>query len=170
MIYFFDTHYRNKKAYTAVIGINSWESIEPSVELISVFEDVEEYISGQFYKRELPCLLKALEELKLDQDKDILVVDGYVLLSAQGKLGLGGYLYESLNGIIPVIGVAKNGYAQNIKNMVKVFRGESKKPLYVTSLGIDIDYVGEQIKAMHGEFRLPTILKMVDLKSRENVI
>lgn len=116
-----------------------------------------------FYKRELPCIISILETMSVDASKDILVIDGYVVLSDDGKLGLGGYLYKELGESIPVIGVAKNDFfSLHSSNKIEVLRGNSKKPLYITTLGIDILSASLYIKEMAGTFRIPTILRLVD--------
>jgi len=80
---------------------------------------------------------------------------------------LGAYLYEALGEEIPVIGVAKKNFLSNTKNVREVLRGESQKPLYVSSMGIDIDQAAEKIRNMKGEYRFPKMLKLVDRKGRE---
>jgi deoxyribonuclease V len=167
LIYCFDTFYGEGYAKTAVIGIEDWDSSEPTFVLTDLINEVNNYESGAFYKRELPCLISIIEKIDLDFSKDILVVDGYVVLSDDGKLGLGGYLYDELDGKIPVIGVAKNDFL-SLHNLKKtIYRGESKKPLFVTAMGYDLQRAGEKLTIMYGEFRIPTILKLADQKCRE---
>ena len=168
MIYFFDTFYFDNTGRTAVLGIEHWKDAEPVFELIDLKKDIKAYESGSFYKRELPCLVHALEKVELEPSKDILVVDGYVCLSDEGKFGLGGHLYHHLGRAFPVIGVAKNDF-QELSNKEKVYRGQSKNPLYVTAIGLDSNKASSHIKSMHGSYRLPTILKLVDQKSRKMV-
>jgi len=166
MIFCFDTYYGEGYAKTAVVGIENWDSFQPTFELSAIINEVNEYESGAFYKRELPCLLSIINKINLDPTKDILVIDGYVILSDKGKLGLGGYLYNELEGKIPVIGVAKNDFI-SLHNLKKtVYRGISKKPLFVTALGYDLQKASENITQMHGKFRIPTILKLVDQNCR----
>ena len=169
MIYCFDTYYGEGYAKTAVIGIEDWDSSEPAFILTDVIHEVNDYESGAFYKRELPCLISIIEKIDLDYSKDILVIDGYVILSDEGELGLGGYLYHELDRRIPVIGVAKNDFVSlhHLKN--PIYRGESKKPLFVTALGYDLQKASGKIMNMDGEFRIPTILKLADQKSREDL-
>ncbi len=166
MIYCFDTYYHTDYANTAVVGIEDWSACEPSFELSDTIYNVKEYESGAFYKRELPCLLSIINKINLNPSKDILVIDGYVVLSDGGKLGLGGHLYHELNRKIPVIGVAKNNFFQ-LNNLKKeIYRGQSKKPLFITSLGYDLQKASERIMTMHGNFRIPTLLKLVDQRCR----
>lgn len=167
MIYCFDTYYFEDKAQTSCIGIKNWTAESPDFELSETIQGIENYTSGEFYKRELPCLQSILQKIDLIPNHDVIVVDGFVVLDDIGKHGLGGYLYEYLEGKIPVIGVAKNNFAQIKKLKREVLRGESKKPLYITVKGIDLDVTANYIQSMHGEFRLPTILKAVDSLCRD---
>jgi deoxyinosine 3'endonuclease (endonuclease V) len=80
---------------------------------------------------------------------------------------LGGYLFKALKGEVPVVGVAKNNFVDLMHQKRSVHRGNSQKPLFVTAMGIDIDKAAVFIHSMHGEFRMPTILKEVDRRSRE---
>ncbi len=166
MIYCFDTYYTEEFANTAVVGIQNWHDAEPSYELSEKTTEIEEYESGSFYKRELPCLLSIIKKIPLNTEKDILVIDGYVILSDDGKPGLGGYLFEELAEKCPVIGIAKNDFLSLQKKKFSVLRGESKHPLYVTSLGISLEEATENVSKMQGKFRIPTILKLVDQRSR----
>jgi deoxyribonuclease V len=167
MIYCFDTYYGEDYAKTAVIGIEDYTAAEANFVLNDTINKVDDYESGAFYKRELPCLLSIIKKLHLDSTKDIFVIDGYVLLSDEGKPGLRGYLFEAFEGQIPVIGVAKNDFASLQKLKRSVYRGKSKKPLFVSALGYDLQEAGEHILKMHGAFRIPGILKLADQKCRE---
>ncbi|GAA0732622.1 endonuclease V [Aquimarina litoralis] len=167
MIYCFDTYYFGEKANTACIGISDWNDETVSFEKVEIISGIQEYESGSFYKRELPCILSILDNLKLNSETDFIVIDGYVVLDDSGKMGLGGYLFEHLNQQIPIVGVAKNDYPKIDKMKRKLFRGNSKKALYITAIGIDLDLAAEKILSMHGAFRFPTILKIVDQKSRD---
>lgn len=169
MIYCFDTFYGEDYAKTAVVGVDNWNSSEPKFELSDIIYEVNEYESGSFYKRELPCLLGIIQKINLDPSKDIFVIDGYVVLSDEKMLGLGGHLFNELKQEIPVIGVAKNSFYTLDKHKKDILRGESKKPLYVTSMGIDLEKASQYILNMHGEFRIPTMLKLVDQKCRERI-
>ena len=165
MIIAIDTHYRDL-AKTVAIGFQGWES-EEIVEInVSYVEYLEEYVPGEFYKRELPCILDVLTQFE-KSDIELIIVDGYVTLNNQGKLGLGGYLYEELNKEIPIIGVAKKNYSEASDNQIAITRGESKNPLFVTAMGIDLEESADLIKNMKGSYRIPNLLKLVDQKSKE---
>lgn len=166
MIFAFDTYYYGHKAKTVALAFNSWHSGQALEVYSEIIEGVDEYIPGQFYKRELPCILSLLKQIEpalIDQ----IVVDSFVFLDDQGALGLGGHLYHALSGTIPVIGVAKTDFATISQKKVQVFRGESKLPLYVTAIGIDLSIAAENIRSMQGPFRIPTLLKRLDDFTRD---
>jgi deoxyinosine 3'endonuclease (endonuclease V) len=127
--------------------------------------DIAPYVSGQFYKRELPCILSLLQQIDLKHCKAI-VIDGFVVLDDKGGKGLGGYLYERLKKKIPVIGVAKNDFSKDFNSKRAIQRGNSKKPLFVTAMGMDVHTAARHIETMHGKFRIPTLLKKVDSLGR----
>jgi deoxyinosine 3'endonuclease (endonuclease V) len=166
MKYFLDTHYVDNRAVTSCIGINNWQDDKISFETADEIQIESDYISGEFYKRELPCILSILNKVKLEE-KDVIVIDGYVYLDDYKKFGLGAYLYENLKQEIPIIGVAKKNFFGLNELKREVIRGRSLKPLYITSVGIDIDYCIQSILGMHGEYRIPTILRLVDQKCRQ---
>jgi deoxyribonuclease V len=122
----------------------------------------EPYVPGQFYKRELPCILAVLKTIK--EDIDTVIIDGYVDLGK--KSGLGRHLWKSLDSNKKVIGVAKTSYRQS--DAIKVFRGKSVQPLYITSAGIEPSLAAILIKNMYGENRIPTLLKLADSLCRSS--
>jgi len=96
------------------------------------------------------------------------IVDGYVWLDANGTPGLGGHLYEALAGKVTVVGVAKTVF-RGAGWAIPVTRGSSAVPLFVTAAGIDPKRAAEELKVMHGPYRLPTLLKRVDRLCRQGV-
>jgi len=166
MILAFDSYYDCDKAKTVCITFKNWTDNHPENIFSQIIDVPSDYESGSFYKRELPCILKLLKSIEFKQI-DFIIIDGFVLLDDQGKLGLGGHLFESLNKVIPVIGVAKSNFYGNDKNIVKLYRGESKKPLFISANGIEKEIASDLIKSMAGDFRIPTILKLLDAKTKE---
>ena len=144
--------------------------IEPAEKILSAYcqivESISDYIPGEFYKRELPCIIKAYKKIK--EDIDLIIIDGFVMLG-NGKKGLGAYLFESLNKKIPVIGVAKT-YFKDCEDYMTIYRGKSNKPLYISSIGIDLGYSAEFIKNLNGIYRIPDILKKVDQLTRRDIL
>ncbi|MBT3202160.1 MAG: endonuclease V [Phycisphaerales bacterium] len=144
-------------ACAACLLFEKWEDAAARRELTAMITGIADYVPGQFYLRELPCILEVLKEI--EEDLDVIVVDGYAWL-AEGKAGLGAHLYDALNGEIPVIGVAKNYFRGS--EAIPVLRGVSEKPLYITAAGIDPTVAAELVKTMDGEFRFPSLLQKVD--------
>ena len=112
-----------------------------------------------FFKRELPCILKLLNEI--EYKPSCIVVDGYVFLDGISQPGLGKYLYDALDKEIPVIGVAKRSFAK-ISDEFALLRGDSQKALYITAAGIDQALAKEYIASMYGKHRNPSLLKKAD--------
>lgn len=166
MIYAFDTYYYENFAKTVCIAFEKWDSETESFIYSENTEITSDYESGAFYKRELPCILSLLKKIDL-QKGDLIIVDGYVTLDNSGKIGLGGYLYQSLDEKYPVIGIAKNGFNSEDDQRRTVLRGESKTPLFLTAVGIDVDEIQSNIENMHGNYRIPTLLKKLDQLTRE---
>ena len=163
MKYALDVQYNeNKDALVACIGFNNWDDAKPSYIKTHFIEKIEPYVAGSFYKRELPCLVEALREL---EDIECVVVDGYVWLAEVGHDGLGMHLFNALNKEVPIIGVAKTVFAGTPKSC-EVLRGESVKPLYVTSVNIELEEAKRLVFSMHGKYRFPTLLKEVDALCR----
>lgn len=166
MIVAIDVYYFQNKAKSVSIEFENWTDIEPNKIHISKIDCVEEYIPGLFYKRELPCIMEVLKNTKLE-DIDCIIVDGYVHLDDYMKPGLGAYLYKELKEKIPVIGVAKKKFHENKILVKEVLRGESQNPLFISSIGIDLNEAKENIENMDGAFRIPTLLKILDQKTKE---
>lgn len=166
MIYAFDTYYYEDFAKTVCIAFENWSSEKESEIFTEKTEIISDYESGAFYKRELPCILSLLSKIELKED-DIIIVDGFVTLNNDGKIGLGGYLFEALDQKIPIVGVAKNDFSAPDEKRRVVFRGESKTPLFLTAMGIDVDQIKSKLEKMHGSYRIPTLLKKLDQLTRE---
>ncbi|GGF23521.1 endonuclease V [Flavobacterium limi] len=166
MILAFDTYYFENKAKTVCISFDSWADQKNYNVHSKIIENIEEYKSGEFYKRELPSIVSLLENIKF-KNIEAIIVDGYVYLDDNEKLGLGGHLYKYLKEEIPIIGVAKTNFATLEKNKRQLTRGKSIKPLYITSIGIDLDKAKKLIENMDGLNRIPTLLKTLDRLTKE---
>ena len=166
MILAIDVHYKETTAKAVGALIQRWEDAVAQQYIIKYIDKVEEYVPGAFYKRELPCILEILKDIDL-RSLHYIIIDGFVVLDDSGKPGLGAYVYESIQQQVPVIGVAKTNFHQNEQHVIPVLRGASANPLYVTAIGTDVQQAAEHIKTMHGEFRLPTVLKEMDRITKE---
>jgi len=165
----FDTFYfEENKANTICLAFENWEDENPKHQFSEIKDGVCEYIPGEFYKRELPCILSLLDKIKSEIiEISTIIIDGFVYLDDDKKAGLGKHLYDSLDEKIPVIGVAKTNFATVQKEKKELKRGTSETPLYISSVGIDVETATDLIKKMHGNYRIPTLLKKVDTLTRQ---
>lgn len=159
MIIAVDVHYTDKTACVAGVTFEQWDDESPCGEVVSSITHVAPYEPGKFYKRELPCILRLLDEHALHPET--IIVDGFVFLDGREKPGLGKYLYDAQHGGVSIVGVAKSAF-HGISAEYGVYRGLSQKPLYVTAIGMDVNTAKTRVQAMHGPHRLPTLLKRVD--------
>jgi deoxyribonuclease V len=166
MILASDTHYKNGFAKTVCICFEKWTDAQPLQVFTNTIPEPAPYEPGAFYKRELPCILQLLESIPLNGIHAV-VVDGYAVLHDEGSPGLGGHLYEHLQHRKPVIGVAKTNF-QGLQQLKRpVLRGGSKNPLYITALGMQLDEAAAHIQSMHGPYRMPELLKLLDGMTKE---
>ena len=155
-----DVYYHpDYSATVAGLLFDDWESDQVAETLLKSIPEVAEYEPGQFYKRELPCLLALIADVK--PELETIVIDGFVTLGADQRPGLGTYLYQELGEEIPIIGVAKSRFNQTPAE-TEILRGNSQNPLFVTALGIPLTEARHKIQTMHGPYRIPTLLKQVD--------
>lgn len=161
MILAFDTYYFENNAKTVCLAFGNWSDPKELDIFSETLENVNEYIPGELYKREMPCILSLLQKIDYPNIEAI-IIDGFVFLDDNGKLGLGGHLYEALNQKIPIIGVAKSNFATINRKKKELYRGQSNNPLYITSIGIDLDNATEKIRSMCGQYRMPALLKELD--------
>lgn len=143
----------------AAVVFERWDDALPLAEYTATFSGVKSYVPGQFFKRELPCLLAVLKKVR--EPLDQIIVDGFVSLG--DKPGLGIHLWEALDRKVAIVGVAKNHF--RFATPVEVVRGSSKRPLFVTAVGVDPSAAAESIRQMHGANRIPTLLKHVDQRA-----
>ena len=156
-----DVDYRETIAVAAGVWFRGWEAWEIETEVVTTLDEVAPYQPGEFYRRELPCLLAVLER---GPAADVVVVDGYVWLGPE-RPGLGAHLYKALGERTVVVGVAKSLFA-GATDAVPVYRGDSKSPLYVTAAGVSVEEAAGWVTKMHGPHRIPGLLKRVDQLAR----
>ena len=77
MILVVDVAYKDNSAQVAGVLLESWESCISTNQYIIHIQNIAEYESGQFYKRELPCILALLDVVK---EKIEFIVVGWVCL------------------------------------------------------------------------------------------
>jgi deoxyribonuclease V len=154
-----DVHYTNTHAIAACILFRGWSDAHPDLAINERVEDPAPYEPGRFYLRELPALLSVIS--KLTVRPEVVIIDGYVWLGDWDHPGLGAYLHKGLAGTVAVIGVAKKHFRPG-PAVQAVRRGTSARPLYVSTAGMDLNEAAARIVALHGKFRVPTLLKRVD--------
>ena len=159
MLALVDVHYFGTGARAACLLAEHWTSSAASNEWTVEIDSVAPYRPGYFFERELPCLIAALN--RVTSELDALLVDGYAELDAHGKPGLGAHLHDHFERKIPVVGVAKHSFAGS-EFAIRVLRGESHNPLFVTALGMPYEVAAEHVRSMHGEHRVPTLCRRVD--------
>lgn len=169
MIYLIlDVYYKefNNNTIATVAGIR-FSGIEKHHilnEYKTTIYNVESYQPGQFYKREMPCLVTLIE--KIQESFDVIIIDGYVYLDKWQKAGLGKHLYDNLSVKKPIIGIAKTHF-YDIPQDYAVYHGISKNPLYVTCIDFNISVSKNLVKNLQGNHRIPDIIKMVDKLTRQ---
>ncbi len=130
MLAAFDVHYHDDgRASSAAVLFRAYADAGAEAEYVISTRAVSGYVPGQFYKRELPCILALLD--RLDEVPDEMIVDGYVMLG--DRPGLGCHLFDVFHGSIPVIGVAKSPYRR--PGAVEVIRGGAEGPCMLARRG-----------------------------------
>jgi deoxyribonuclease V len=159
-----DVDYRPDATVAACVLFRDWEDAAEAGHFVDRGPPAEAYVPGEFYRRELPSLLRVLAQVS--EPLVAVLIDGYVWLGGEERPGLGAHLYEALGRRVPVIGVAKTAFHSS-HAAVPVLRGASQRPLLVTAVGVDVQAAAACVQRMHGPSRLPTLLKRVDRLCRE---
>lgn len=159
-----DVDYRDDfRAVAAGVLFRNWTS--GAIEDVALYSigDVQPYVPGRFFEREMPCILAVLE--RCPTSIQAVIIDGYVHLGDDLRDGLGAHLYRALKDAVPVIGIAKSRFHDTPSN-TEVLRGGSSRPLYVTSAGLSDATAKDLVRSMHGENRIPTIVAAADRACR----
>jgi deoxyribonuclease V len=160
-----DVDYRGNDAVAACVLFRAWTDEASAGQHVVYIRGVADYVPGQFYRRELPCLLAVLQ--RVAEPLELVVVDGYVWLGNDDRPGLGAHLQVALGGRIPVVGVAKTRFT-GARSAVELVRGESaSRALFVTAAGMDVAEAARCVGLMHGPHRIPTLLRQADRLCRE---
>ena len=157
-----DVHYPETGGARAAAVLADDRRFENIVgERIAELETVADYRPGEFYRRELPALAAVLDGMA---GLSLLLVDGYVDLEpGGGRPGLGAHCHLAFG--VPVIGVAKTAF-RSATHALEVRRGAGQRPLFVTSIGLEIEDAAALVAGMAGPFRLPEAIKRVDALAR----
>lgn len=162
MLAIVDVHYSEEKARAACVLAPRWDSAGAEHSWTLEMSPIAPYQPGRFFERELPCLLAVLKDAPpLSQ----IVIDGYVWLDEEKSPGLGAHLFQALGGAVPVVGIAKSAFKAS-PMAIQVQRPSSRRPLFVTSAGIDAKEAADLVRQMHGPARIPTLVGLADRLSR----
>lgn len=163
MIAVLDAAYGSDRAAAACVYADSVDAAHERESLTQRFANAAPYEPGAFYKRELPLLL---DVLRRRPDPALVLIDGYVWLGPETAPGLGAHLFEALQRKTPVIGIAKTAFRETVAAL-EVLRGASARPLFVTSAGIACAQAADLVRRMHGDTRLPTLVRRADALARD---
>lgn len=144
-------------ARAAGVLFSRWDSAEADREVVAEVVNVADYEPGQFYLRELPCLLRLIQVVQCRVD--VMIVDGYVWLD-HSRPGLGAKLFQAIDEKVPVIGVAKSRFRD--APAIEIRRGTSQSPLFITAVGMLTTDAAGLVQKMDGDHRIPTLLRRVD--------
>lgn len=164
MIACLDVYYSTSRARAAAVVLKQWTSEVPIASYSANVSHFNGYEPGHFYRRELKPLLSVISQIR--EEVLCYVIDGYCHLSPDREPGLGARLAQILPSEKTVVGVAKNRF-RNSRHAFEVLRGSSKRPLFVTAVGLDYEDAANFIQSMKGDHRIPTMLKNVDHLSRQ---
>ena len=160
-----DVQYADPRAAAACVALPSWQASEPEECGVRASDNVMPYEPGAFYRRELPCIEEVLKALR--RVPEILVVDGYVWLGHEKK-GLEAYLFEVRQSLGAVVGIAKSRFV-GAEPVGEVFRGQSRRPLFFSAVGMELAEACARIEEMYGKFRVPWAMSEVDRLAREHL-
>ena len=158
-----DVHYADPRAAAACVVLPSWQASEPADCVVRTIDGVLPYEPGAFYRRELPCIEEVLKALR--HVPEILVIDGYVWLE-RGRKGLGAHLFDARGNYGAVVGIAKASFV-GAEPVGEVLRGQSRRPLFVSAVGMELDQACARVQEMYGKFRVPWAMSEVDRLARE---
>lgn len=160
MIVCVDVDYRADSVVAAAIAFVQWnDGVSARETILRRDAPAAPYEPGRFYERELPYLVDAIARMP---PAEVVLVDGYVWLGP-GRPGLGAHLH-ALDASRAVIGVAKTAFAG--AEAIELVRGSSAKPLYITAAGMSPQDAARHVRAMHGPFRIPTMIALADALCR----
>ena len=158
-----DACYRAERAVAACVVFDRWEDGAPQDCFHVETPIAAAYRPGRFYERELPVLMALLH--RAGQSFETILIDGYVHLAPEAGKGLGLHLFDALAGASTVIGVAKNPLRLAAR-FALVWRGRSRRPLFVSAAGCPARQAAAHVARMHGPHRIPTLLRLADQQAR----
>ena len=156
-------NFQENQDTVAGVLFTRWNSGRAESVLSVKVENTESFIGGEIFGRELKVVNALLSQCK--SKLDYIVLDGLVFSDGHSEAGLGKYIYDQLEEKVVVIGVS-NKLVKGLPEECGLCRGDSGTPLYVTAVSVGLSQAKELITSMHGKFRMPTLLKLAEKKSR----
>ena len=161
-----DVAYSDLTAHAACVLFDAWDAEWPCDAYSRWTPLPSPYVPGHFSDRELPSIKNVLG--LLPTLPEAILVDGYAWLDDERTPGLGANLFFMLEKRCAVIGVAKSRYRGGT-HAVPVLRGKSRRPLWITAAGMKPKDAAEHVGQMHGESRIPTLLRIADSHARSGI-
>lgn len=161
-------YYSDIDCYTVGISFDTWEQSTPTCIRSCHTSGFSPYVPGEFYKRELPGILGIIQ--LFDTNPDIIVVDSFITLEDMDgniKEGLGAHLLDSLNYSPIIVGVAKSMYCRCNEISLPLRRGNAINPIWIQGLGCTNEEALSFISRMHGVYRIPDLLKLLDKETKK---
>ena len=78
MLLALDVYYKENEAKVVAVLFNC-EDENPQSIIIDEIIGIENYVSGEFYKRELPCIKSILQKISLN-DIEVIIIDGHIFV------------------------------------------------------------------------------------------
>jgi deoxyribonuclease V len=151
-------HRDSAGAIAAAVAFDDWGAPEADKTYTCRIAAVEKAVRGELDLSDLPCLLQLLRQHALAPE--LILIDGLVHLDADETPALGRHLHHALDGRTAVIGVSKAA-VPGLPAQFEVVREAEARPLTITCIGIDLGAAKARLRAMHGQRRVPTLLKLV---------
>ena len=163
-----DVHLQGDTALVAAVAFDDWAAFEGTKNYALRIDHVEKPVKGELDLRELPWLVQLIDANGLQPEA--ILFDGFVHLDAQETPGLGRRLHDTLGGRSAVIGVSKSLFkGSDTPDQFCVFREDETPPLVVTCAGIDLGAAKARVRMMHGQKRVPTLMKLAARIAKGNV-
>lgn len=158
-----DVDYSDTQACVGGVLFQAWNSTSLARQVTVQVSGIAPYVPGQFYMREMPCILALLEII--EDPLDAIIIDGYVTLGADEHAGMGQHLWRALGKTLPIVGVAKTEFVGTGVGK-RVYRNGSSRALFVTAAGMSLDDAKTHVQNLHGRHRVPEFLKAADTLCR----
>jgi deoxyinosine 3'endonuclease (endonuclease V) len=165
-------YYSDTDCYTVGVMFDKWDQEKPSKIMSCRSSDFEIYRPGNFYKRELPGILRILEVVSESGIQiDTVVLDSYIdLMDRDGNIsaGLGNHLRQVVGeSRFHIIGVAKTLYGKCNEISSPVRRGNATNPIWVQGSGITNEEAANLVYSMYGSYKIPNLLRILDKETKK---